>query len=323
MHTRTLIAAAATAAALAVSPSHAADASFPDKPVRLVIGSAPGSGPDIISRTLAERLYKSWGQRIVVDSRPGVAGIISAELVLRAEPDGYTWMMLTSQLMVATSVFKNVKFDLDNDFHSVSLIGTVPFVMVVNPEVPAKSIKDVIALAKKSPGSLRYGSAGAGASEHLSGVMFTELTGTKMLHVPYKGIAQALAETISKEVHLAYPVLPAALPHVKSGRVRALGVTSPKRNGLLPDVPSISEVVPGYSMLGWYSIVVPKGTPRDITAKVSAEVQKAVGEPAFNKRLQLLGVDTVGNNQAEFDKFRRDQRKLLSELVKVSNVEIK
>jgi tripartite-type tricarboxylate transporter receptor subunit TctC len=318
-----LLVAAATAAALAVSPSQAAESSFPDKPIRLVIGSAPGSGPDIISRTLADRLYKSWGQRIVVDSRPGVAGIISAELVLRSEPDGYTWMMLTSQLMVATEVYPNVKFNLDKDFDSVSLIGTVPFVMVVNPEVPAKSIQDVIALAKKSPGSLRYGSAGAGASEHLSGFMLTQLTGTKMLHVPYKGIAQAIADTISKEVHLSYPVLPAALPHVKSGRVRALGVTSPKRNALLPDVPSISEVVPGYGMLGWYSIVVPKGTPKDITAKVSAEVQKAVHEPAFGKRLQLLGVDTVGSSQAEFDQFRREQRKIISELVKASNVDLK
>lgn len=323
MRIRYLLMAAATAAALAVSPSQAAESSFPDKPIRLVIGSAPGSGPDIISRTLAERLYKSWGQRIVVDARPGVAGIISAELVLRSEADGYTWMMLTSQLMVATSVYPNVKFDLDKDFDSVSLLGTVPFVMVVNPEVPAKSIQDVIALAKKSPGSLRYGSAGAGASEHLSGFMFTQLTGTNMLHVPYKGIAQAIADTISKEVHLSYPVLPAALPHVKSGRVRALGVTSPKRNALLPDVPSISEVVPGYGMLGWYSIVVPKGTPKNITAKVSAEVQKAVHEPAFGKRLQLLGVDTVGSTQAEFDQFRRDQRKIISELVKASNVDLK
>lgn len=323
MRIRYVLVAVATAAALAVSPSQAAESSFPDKPIRLVIGSAPGSGPDIISRTLADRLYKSWGQRIVVDSRPGVAGIISAELVLRSEADGYTWMMLTSQLMVATEVYPNVKFNLDKDFDSVSLIGTVPFVMVVNPEVPAKSIQDVIALAKKSPGALRYGSAGAGASEHLSGFMLTQLTGTKMLHVPYKGIAQAIADTISKEVHLSYPVLPAALPHVKSGRVRALGVTSPKRNALLPDVPSISEAVPGYGMLGWYSIVVPKGTPKNITAKVSAEVQKAVHEPAFGKRLQLLGVDTVGSTQAEFDQFRRDQRKIISELVKASNVDLK
>jgi tripartite-type tricarboxylate transporter receptor subunit TctC len=321
MRTRFFLAAIAVAGLLAMSPSHAAQSSFPDKPVRLVIGSAPGSGPDIISRTLADRLYKSWGQRIVVDARPGVAGIISADLVLRSEPDGYTWMMLTSQLMVATSVYPNVKFDLDKDFDSVSLIGTVPFVLVVNPEVPAKSLPELIALAKKSP--LRYGSAGAGASEHLSGFRFTQLTGTKMLHVPYKGIAQAIADTISKEVHLTYPVLPAALPHVKSGRVRALGVTSPKRNALLPDVPAIAELVPGYGMIGWYSIVVPKGTPEAIIAKVSAEVQGAVKEPAFGERLRALGVDTVGNSRTEFDAFRRDQRKLITEIVKASGVDLK
>ena len=317
------VAVGAAAAALAMSPLHAGEAAFPDKPIRLVIGSAPGSGPDIISRTLADRLYKTWGQRIVVDARPGVAGIISADLVLRSEPDGYTWMMLTSQLMVATSVYKNVKFDLDKDFDSVSLIGTVPFVLVVNPEVPAKSIPELVALAKKQPGTLRYGSAGAGASEHLSGFLFTQLTGTQMLHVPYKGIAQAIADTISKEVQLSYPVLPAALPHVKSGRVRALGVTSPKRNALLPDIPSISEAVPGYSMLGWYSIVVPKGTPKHITDQVSKEVMTAVHEPAFGERLKNLGVDTVGSTRAEFDAFRRDQRKILSEIVKASGVDLK
>jgi tripartite-type tricarboxylate transporter receptor subunit TctC len=301
----------------------AAQSAFPDKPIRLVIGSAPGSGPDIISRVLAERLYKAWGQRIVVDSRPGVAGIISAELVLRAAPDGYTWMILTSQLMVATSVYPNLKFNLDKDFVSITLIGTVPFVLVVNPEVPAKSIPELIALAKKSPGSLRYGSAGAGASEHLSGVMFTRMTGTTMLHVPYKGITQAIADTISKEVQLSYPVLPAALPHVQSGRVRALGVTSPKRNALLPDVPSISEVVPGYSMLGWYSVVAPAGTPEEIVAKVSAEVAKAVKEPEFGAQLKALGIDIVGSSRAEFDAFRRDQRKLISEIVKASGVDLK
>jgi len=316
-----LLAAIAVPALLAAPAAHTAQSTFPEKPVRLVIGSAPGSGPDIISRTLADRLYKSWGQRIVVDARPGVAGIISADLVLRSERDGYTWMMLTSQLMVATSVYPNVKFDLDKDFDSVSLIGTVPFVLVVNPEVPAKSLPELIALAKKSP--LRYGSAGAGASEHLSGFMFTQLTGTKMLHVPYKGIAQAIADTMSKEVHLTYPVLPAALPHVKSGRVRALGVTSPKRNALLPDVPAIAEFVPGYGMIGWYSIVVPKGTPKEITAKVSTEVMNAVKEPAFGERLRALGVDTVGSSRTEFDAFRRDQRKLITEIVKASGVDLK
>ena len=307
----------------AVAAAHAAQPAYPEKPIRLIIGSAPGSGPDILSRVLAESLYKAWGQRIVVDSRPGVAGIISAELALRANPDGYTWMMLTSQLFVATSVYRDLKFDLDKDFVSISLIGTVPFVQMVNPQVPAKSIPELIALAKTQPGKLRYGSAGAGASEHLSGVMLTRMTGTDMLHVPYKGIPQAIADTMAGEVQLTYAVLPAALPQIQSGRLRALGVTTPKRAPLLPGVPSISEVVPGYAMFGWYSLVAPVGTPSAILAKVSAEVVKAVKEPEFGERHKTLGVEIIGGNRAELDSFRRAERKRITELVKAAGVEIK
>jgi len=307
----------------AVPAAHAAQPAYPEKPIRLIIGSAPGSGPDIISRVVAERLYKAWGQRVVVDSRPGVAGILSAELALRANPDGYTWMMLTSQLFVATSVYPDLKFNLDKDFASISLIGTVPFVQMVNPQVPAKSIRELIELAKKSPGKLRYGSAGAGASEHLSGVMFTRLTGTDMLHVPYKGIPQAILDTIAGEVQLTYAVLPAALPQIQSGRLRALGVTSPKRSASLPDVPSISEVVPGYAMIGWYSLVAPTGTPVAVLAKASTEVVRVVKEPEFGEQLRVLGTDVVGGTRADLDAFRRSERKRISELVKASGVDIK
>ena len=307
----------------AVPAAHAAQPAFPEKPIRLIIGSAPGSGPDIISRVMAERLYRAWGQRVVVDSRPGVAGILSAELALRANPDGYTWMMLTSQLFVATSVYPNLKFNLDKDFASISLIGTVPFVQLVNPQVPARSIRELIDLAKKSPGKLRYGSAGAGASEHLSGVMFTRLTGTDMLHVPYKGIPQAIADTMAGEVQLTYAVLPAALPQIQSGRLRALGVTSPKRSPSIPDVPSISEVVPGYAMIGWYSLVAPTGTPVTVLAKASAEVVKAAKEPEFGEQLKVLGTEVVGGTRADLDAFRRSERKRISELVKASGVDIK
>src|SRR3990167_2258950 len=265
MRTLKLLTAIAIPAALAVSAAHAAQPAYPEKPIRFVIGSAPGSGPDIIARALAERLYGAWGERIVVDARPGVAGILSGELVLRSAADGYTWMMLTSQLHVATAVYPNVKFDLEKDFASISLLGTIPFVLVVNPELPAKSIRELIELAKKTP--LRYGSAGTGASEHLSAVLFTSMTGTNMLHVPYKGIAQALTDTIGKEVHLTYAILSPVLPMIQAGRVRALGVTSSKRNALLPDVPSISEVVPGYQTLGWASTVAAAGTPEAVLAK--------------------------------------------------------
>ena len=323
MQTKLISRAVMALAMWAVPGAHAAQPAYPEKPVRLIIGSAPGSGPDIISRIVAERLYKAWGQRIVVDSRPGVAGILSAELALRANPDGYTWMMLTSQLFVATSVYRDLKFDLDKDFVSIALIGTVPFVQMVNPQVPAKSIRELIELAKKSPGKLRYGSAGAGASEHLSGVMFTRLTGTDMLHVPYKGIPQAILDTIAGEVQLTYAVVPAALPQIQSGRLWALGVTSPKRSPSLPDVPSISEVVPGYAMIGWYSLVAPTGTPVAVLAKASAEVVKTVKEPEFGEQLRILGTDVVGGARADLDAFRRNERKRITELVKASGVEIK
>jgi tripartite-type tricarboxylate transporter receptor subunit TctC len=321
MRTQKLLAAIAIPVVLAVSAAHAAQPAYPEKPIRLVIGSAPGSSPDIISRALADRLYEAWGQRIVVDSRPGVAGILSAELVLRAAPDGYTWMMLTSQLLVATAVYPNVKFDLDKDFASISLIGTVPFVLVVNPEVPAKSIRELIEVAKKTP--LRYGSTGTGASEHLSGVLFTRLTGTDMLHVPCKGIAEAISATMGKEVNLTYGAVPTVLGALQAGRVRALGVTGPKRNARLPDVPSISETVPGYQMLGWWSVVAPTGTPEAVLAKVSAEVVKAVKEPQLGEQLKALGAEIVGSSRSELDAFRREQRKQISEIVKASGVDVK
>lgn len=316
-------AAAACAALLLVPAAQAAQGNFPDKPVRLIIGSAPGSGPDIIARLVADHLYGAWNQRVVVDSRPGVAGVISAELTLRANPDGYTWMMLTSQLFVATSVYPDLKFDLDKDFVSIALIGTVPFVQMVNAQLPVKSIPDLIALAKKQPGKLRYGSAGAGASEHLSGVMFNRLTGTDMLHVPYKGIPQAIADTLSNEVQLTYAVYPAARPHIESGRLRAIGVTTPKRSPALPSVPAIAEAVPGYAMFGWYSLVAPKGTPGPILAKTSDEVLKAVKEPAFVEKLKFLGIEVVGGGRKDLDTFRSNERKRVSELVKASGVTIK
>ena len=323
MRTERLLAAIAIPVVLAVSAAHAAQPAYPEKPIRLVIGSAAGSGPDIISRVMADRLYRAWGQRIVVDPRPGVAGILSADIVTRSVPDGYTWMMLTSQLLVATSVYSNHKINLAKDFASISLIGTVPFVLVVNPQVPAKSIAELIEVAKKTPGALRYGSAGAGASEHLSGFMFTRLTGTDMLHVPYKGIGQAITDTIAREVHLTYAVLPIALPIIQAGRLRALGVTSPKRAALLPDVPSISEAVPGYEMIGWYSLVAPTGTPPAVLAKVSTEVVKAVKEPEIGEQLKGLGIELVGNSRSELDAFRREQTKRIGELVKASGVDLK
>jgi len=199
----------------------------------------------------------------------------------------------------------------------------VPFVLLVNPQVPAKSIAELIDVAKKSSPPLRYGSAGTGASEHLCGILFTRMTGTTMLHVPYKGVGQAIADTVAREVHLTYGVLPAALPMVQAGRVRALGVTTRKRAEMLPDVPAIAETVPGYEMFGWYSLVAPTGTPQGVLTKVSTEVVKTVKDPAFGEQLKGLGIEIAGSSRAELDVFRADQTRRTIELVKTSGVDIK
>jgi len=322
MRTVRHLAAIAFSALAALPPAQAAQPAFPDRPIRLIIGSAPGSGPDIISRLVAEHLYGAWGQRVVVDSRPGVAGAISAELALRSNPDGYTWLMLTSQLFVATAVYPDLKFNLDKDFVSMALVGVVPYVLMVNPQVPAKSVTELIALAKKSPGKLKYGSAGAGGGEHITTVLFERMSGTSMLHVPYKGIAQALLDAIAGEVQLAFPVYPAARPHIDSGRLRPFGVTGLKRSPGLPDVPAIAEVVPGYWNVGWYSIVAPKGTPEAVLVKGGAEVVKATREPAFGEKLKILGVEITAGGPKELDAFRASERKRLTELVKASGIKI-
>jgi tripartite-type tricarboxylate transporter receptor subunit TctC len=322
MRTLKFLAALAIPALLA-APLAQAQSKYPEKPIRLILGSAAGSGPDIIGRMMADRLYETWKQRIVVDARPGAAGAISADLTLQAAPDGYTWMMLTSQLFVASQVLAGIKFDLARDFQSLSLIGTTPFVLLVNQQLPAKSLKELIDLAKKSPGKLRYGSAGTGASEHLSGVLLNHLTGTTMLHVPYKGVPQAITDTLANEVQLTYAVLPAAYPHIQGGRLRALGVTTAKRAPLIPDVPAIGEVVPGYAMNAWYSVVAPTGTPAAIMNQVSAEMSKAVKEPAFGERLKSSGVSIVGSDRAGLDAWRSEENKRISELVRISGAKAK
>jgi len=322
MRTASLLATVAITALMAASAAYAAQPAFPDKPIRLIIGSAPGSGPDIMARLIAEHLYGAWGQRVVVDTRPGVAGILSAEQALRANPDGYTWLMLTSQLFIATSVYPNLTFNLDKDFDSVSLVGLVPWVLAVSPQLPANSVAELVALAKKSPGKLRYGSGGPGSGEHFATVMFTHTAGIDMLHVPYKGVAGALIDTIANEIQMQFAVYPAAWPHVSSGRLRAIAVSTAKRAPGLPNVPTIADTMPGFVNFGWYSIIAPKGTPAAVLNKASAEIVKAAREPAFGERLKTLGIEIIAGGRKELDDYRTIERKRLTELVKATGISI-
>ena len=322
MRTASLLATVAITALMAASAAYAAQPAFPDKPIRLIIGSAPGSGPDIMARLIAEHLYGAWGQRVVVDTRPGVAGILSAEQALRANPDGYTWLMLTSQLFIATSVYPNLTFNLDKDFDSVSLVGLVPWVVTISPPLPVSSVSELIALAKKSPGRLRYGSGGPGSGEHFATVMFTHTAGIDMLHVPYKGVAGALIDTIANEIQMQFAVYPAAWPHVSSGRLRAIAVSTAKRAPGLPNVPTIADTMPGFVNFGWYSIIAPKGTPAAVLNKASAEIVKAAREPAFGERLKTLRIEIIAGGRKELDDYRTIERKRLTELVKATGISI-
>ena len=322
MRTAKLLATIALPAFMAASATHAAQPAFPEKPIRLIIGSAPGSGPDIMARLIADHLYGVWGQRVVVDTRPGVAGILSAEQALRAERDGYTWLMLTSQLFVATSVYPNLSFNLDKDFDSVSLVGLVPWVVTISPPLPVNSVSELIALAKKSPGKLRYGSGGPGSGEHFATVMFTHMAGIDMLHVPYKGVAGALIDTIANEIQMQFAVYPAAFPQVSSGRLRAIAVSTARRAPGLPNVPTIADTLPGFVNFGWYSIVAPKGSPAAILNKAGAEIVKAARAPAFGERLKTLGIEIIGGGRKELDDFRAAERKRVSDLVKASGISI-
>jgi tripartite-type tricarboxylate transporter receptor subunit TctC len=322
MRAARLLVTAAVTALISATAASAAQPAFPDRPIRLIIGSAAGSGPDIMARLIADHLYNAWGQRVVIDTRPGVAGILSAENALRSERDGYTWLMLTSQLFIATSVYPDLKFNLDTDFDSMSLVGLVPWVVTLNPQVPAQSVPELIALAKKSPGKLRYGSGGPGSGEHFATVMFTHAAGINMLHVPYKGVAPALIDAIANEIQMQVAVYPAALPHVTSNRLRAIAVSTEKRAPGLPNVPTIGDTLPGFVNFGWYSIIAPKGTPKHVLDKGSAEIVKAARAPAFGEKLRVLGIEVIAGDRKVLDDFRKKERKRLTELVKATGISI-
>jgi tripartite-type tricarboxylate transporter receptor subunit TctC len=316
----------ATAFAVAGATAHAASTksaqSYPIRPIRIIATAAPGSGPDILSRLVGQKLTGAWGQQVVVDNRAGATGTIGAEIASRATPDGYTLMMATSLHAIVHNLFPKLKYDLTRDFAPISLLGSVPFLLVVNPSVPAKNVSELIALAKAKPGNLRYGSGGSGSPPHLCGEIFKTLTGVDMVHVPYKSITPALTELMGGQVQLAFAVIPAALPMVKAGKLRALGVSSVKRAALIPELPTIAETVPGYEYIGWYGLVAPTGTPRAIISKLNAELLKTMQSSEFKQRLTAIGAEPLGTSPQEFASFMREEIGKLGKVVKEAGARV-
>lgn len=283
-------------------PAAAADR-YPSKPIRIIVPGAPASGPDIFSRLIGSRLTESWGQQVVVDNRAGAGGTIAAEITFRATPDGYTLLMSTSQTLISSLFFEKLPYHLLRDFSPICLIGSTPFVLVANPSVAATSVKELIALAKAKPGTLHYGSAGTGGALHLVGETFKTMADINLVHVPYKSVVYALTEVVGGQIQLAFSVVPAALPMIKQGKLRALGVTSVKRTPLAPELEAIAETVAGYEMNAWFGLLAPRKTPDEIIARLNAETVKALKSAETREKLRALGTDPIGTTPREFALF--------------------
>ncbi|MEW6334012.1 MAG: tripartite tricarboxylate transporter substrate binding protein [Thermodesulfobacteriota bacterium] len=291
---------------------------YPAKPLRMVVTNAPGSGADVIARLIGSHLGEALGQPIVTDNRAGASGRIGMEAGARSAPDGYNLLMVTSSNVVASAMFDNLKYDLVKDFSPISLIGMTPFIFVVNPSVPATTVTELVALAKSQPGKLKYGQGSE--SQHLSAEIFKSIAGCDILNVPYKGSSAAVTGTMGGEVHMTFQAIPTVSALIKSGKLRALGITSAKRTSLAPDIPAISESAPGYEYSGWYALFAPAKTPAPILSRLHAEVVKVLEGPVMRERLAVLGVDPLGSTPQECAAYLQSQMEKMKEAVKMAGL---
>ena len=307
--------------AAAAVPDAVAQA-YPSKPIRIIALSSPGSGPDIVGRLIGSRLTEAWGQQAIVDPRPAATGIVGAEIASKAAPDGHTMVIVTSQAVIVSVMYEKLPFNLIRDFAPITMVASTPFILAVHPAVPAASIQELVALARSKPGSLHYGSGGSGSPPHLSAEIFKSMTGTDMLHVPYKGVTPAMIDAVAGQVQMLISVIPAVLPTIKSGRLRALGVTSAKRTALVPDVPTIAETVPGYEFIGWYSLFAPANTPSGIINKLNAEIVKGLNTPEFRERFVALGAEPSTSTPQALAAYLREQTEKMRKAVRDSGARL-
>jgi tripartite-type tricarboxylate transporter receptor subunit TctC len=289
-----------TLAALLPAP-HASAQGYPVKPVRMIVPLAPGGSVDTLARVLAQKMSESMGQQVFVDNRGGASGNIGTELVVRSPADGYTIMTVSMTLVVNPFLFPKLPFDVTRDLAPVSLIGAVPMVLTVHPSVPAKSVGELVALAKKHPGRLNYASAGRGTNSHLSMELFKNLTGTNIVSVPYRGGGPGQIALLAGEVDAGFNNIVAAVPHMKAGKVRGLGITGTQRSSVLPALPTVAEAgVPGYTFTTWYGLLVPAGTPAAIINVLNSHAAKAVRAPDLAERFAHEGAEIIASSPAQF-----------------------
>lgn len=313
--------AAVIAAALPAAAIYAATVPYPAKPLRLVTGSAPGGGSDFVARALAEKLSERFGQPVLVDNRPGAGGAIGADVVAKANPDGYTLLLNTGSAIAVNPALQAQPYDVKRDFAPVMQVSRAPFVLAVNPALPAKTVNDLIRLAKAQPKKYSYASSGIGAMSHLAMELFKNMAGVNVVHVPYRGSAPAAVDLIAGQVQLAMNNIVPTLPHVKSGRLRALGVSGPLRSAVLPEVPTVAEAaLPGYEAMQWYGVLLPAKVPRNIAAFLHKEISTVLQIPIVRTRLTEEGGDIVGGTPEQFAAYIALETEKWAKVVKAAGV---
>ena len=304
---------------LAVVATSAFAQGYPAKPARVVVPYPPGGPTDIVARVVSQKLTEQTGQQFIVENRPGAGGNIGAEAVAKSPGDGYTLLVATTAHAINPSLFKSLGYNLTKDFAPVSQLTSGPLVIVANPSVPAKSVQELIALAKAKPGTLNYASSGNGQSTHLSAELFATMAGIKMNHIPYKGSAPALTDVMGGQASLMFDTMLSAMPQVKNGKLKAIAVTSAARSPAAPDVPTVAESgLPGYEAIAWNGLLVPAGTPADVVAKLNAELKKALDAPDVKDRFSAQGFGAAWNTREAFAKFIQAELDKWAKVVKVS-----
>ena len=313
-HTRRGVTMALASIGLALATGHSVAQSWPEKPISLVVPFPPGGTTDVLARSLADKLTPALGQAVIVESKPGAGATIGADYVAKAKPDGHTLLVGAVHHTIASSVYKKLSYDFQKDLAPITTVALVPNVLVVSASTPARNVAELVALLKAKPGQYTYGSNGNGTAQHLIGTQFQTLTGTQLIHVPYKGSGPLTTDLIGGQVLMSFDTITPVLPHIKSGKLRALAVTTAKRSSALPDVPTLEEAgLKGFDIGTWFGVLTPAATPKPILTRLNAEMVKVIHSPDFRKRMDEIGAEPIGNSaeqmgqqiKAETDKFAK------------------
>jgi len=295
--------------------------SWPSRPVRFILPFPPGGGTDILGRLIAERLSAGLGQPVVTENRGGAGGNVGAEAAARSSPDGYTIVLVAPSLAISPTLYSKINYDPVKDFAPVSLVATVPNVMITQASLPVQNLQEFIAFAKAKPGALNFGSGGAGTSNHLAGELFNIVTGAKLVHIPYKGVNLAMQDVLAGNVHLVFIGIPAAAPHIKAGKLRALALVAPQRSSALPEVPTVAEAgLRDFEVTTWYGVLAPAGTPRNVVTRLNAELGKIMHSPELKEKLAATGTEPLTSTPEEFADYIKREIAKWGEVVRKAGV---